>query len=327
MKNKKTKANSAKEGNKFDKILHENLEPLIPVLLRKVMGIVPTKMENVPQLKQQTTLEREPDFLKKVFDAKHPEGKLVQIEFEGKDEKETDYRFLEYLGIILRKYKIPLDQHLIYLPKGVPKQIRGEIVQENLYFRYEVHCISQISYIEFLYSDIPEEVLLSILSNPEDQQPEELIELILRQLIKLKGDSLATRKFLKQLEVLSLLRNLQEATIKQIDMINLSYDITKDVRYNQGKDVGLEQGLEQGRLETTIFGIRNMLLKNLAEDLIAEILNVESSFVIQIKQELKKENEIITLLKTNKLSQEQIAKKLDVSEVLVSTLQNYLLNH
>ena len=52
---------------------------------------------------------------------------------------------------------------------------------------------------------MPEEVLLSILANREDLQPEALITLILQRLVALRGDSLATRKFIKQLEIISIL--------------------------------------------------------------------------------------------------------------------------
>ena len=75
---------------------------------------------------------------------------------------------------------------------------------------------------------MPEEVLLSILANREDLQPEALITLILQRLVALRGDSLATRKFIKQLEIISKLRNLQELTTKTIDNMSISFDITTD---------------------------------------------------------------------------------------------------
>ena len=54
-------------------------------------------------------------------------------------------------------------------------------------------------------------------------------------------------KSVKQLEVLSSLRNLQgivELLIPKI--MPIEYDIRKDLRYKQGLEQGLEKGLEQG---------------------------------------------------------------------------------
>ena len=37
------------EGNKYDKIIKENLQSLVPALLRKVMNITELRLENLPQ--------------------------------------------------------------------------------------------------------------------------------------------------------------------------------------------------------------------------------------------------------------------------------------
>jgi predicted transposase/invertase (TIGR01784 family) len=45
------------------------------------------------------------------------------------------------------------------------------------------------------------------------------------------------------------LRNLQEETIKQSEAMAITYDIKKDVRYQQGREEGILEGKEKGKKE------------------------------------------------------------------------------
>ncbi len=56
-----------KEGNKYDKIIKENLQSLIPALLKSVMNLTDIRLENLPQVKLQTTVERARFFKIDVF--------------------------------------------------------------------------------------------------------------------------------------------------------------------------------------------------------------------------------------------------------------------
>lgn len=208
MPKKAKKKTTSKEGNKYDKIIKENLQNLIPALQRQVIKLENARFENLPQVKLQTTIEREPDFLKIMFSDTYPDGCLFQVEFEGKDEKETGYRMLEYGAILVRKFKLPIEQHVIYLLEGEPVNLTGTVGFKNIYCRYHVHCLWKISYLNFIQSNDPEEVLLSILANPDGEPPGVIIRLILERLIQLRGNSLTTKKFIRQLEILSGLRKL-----------------------------------------------------------------------------------------------------------------------
>jgi predicted transposase/invertase (TIGR01784 family) len=53
-------------------------------------------------------------------------------------------------------------------------------------------------------------------------------------------------KYVRQLEVLSNLRNLQEETIKQIETMPFTYNLESDIRYKQGIEKGIERGIEKG---------------------------------------------------------------------------------
>ncbi len=260
-----------------------------------------------------------------MYSKEYPSGCILQIEFEGKDELETDYRMLEYGAILIRKFKLPIEQHVIYLLERPPKNIEGNIVFKNIEFRYKVHCISQVSYTKFIKSENPEEVLLSILANHNGEPPEVIIRLILERLIQLKGNSLATQKFIKQLEILSGLRKLQSQTTKIIDNMTIEYDITKDIRYQQGQaqgiEKGIEEGIEKGETKKAIIGIINMAAKSFDTNMIAEVLEVTPDFVASILEQYKKKDEVISLLKKRRANVERIAKKLDMSAILVGVVK------
>ena len=112
---KRKPSNNKQEGNQYDKIIKENILSLIPALLKRVLGFEDYQLEDLPVIKLQTTIEREPDFLKLLYDKRFPKGRILQIEFETGNETYMEMRMLEYCSIIYRKFKKPVEQHLIFM--------------------------------------------------------------------------------------------------------------------------------------------------------------------------------------------------------------------
>ncbi len=323
---------SKKEGNKYDKLIKENLPVLAPVLIEVLIGLKDYRLVALPQVKLQSTVEKEPDFMQKVLDARTPEGRILQIEFEGQDEEITDWRMQEYAGLEGKIYTLEIEQHLIYYGKGKPKNIKGRIKHTHYTYRYKVHYISSVSYRRFLYSEDPEVVVFAILAKPDGTSVQEIIRLIIERLIQLKGDEIALKKFIRQLLMLSMKRKLQAETKKQInDMLDYQ-DIEEDVFYQIGEERGLKQGMEKGiekgiekgmekgEAIKNIIAIRNMLAKNFLLKTIAEILEVRPAFVTKIKNQLKSEPQIVALLKEG-IPISAIATQLKVLPVLVEVLK------
>ena len=246
----------------------------------------------------------------------------MQLEFESGNESHMAMRMLEYCSIIYRKYRKPVEQHLIFLGNK-PSTMKTSINFLNLSYAFQIHNLSEISYKTFIESEQPEEVILSILTNKEDLAAEEIIHLILKRLVQLKGDSLSTRKFIKQLEIISKLRNLQELTTKTIDNMSISYDITTDVRFKQGLAKGVEQGLEQGAAIKAIVAIRNILQEKIILDSqkIATILDISIPFVESTKKALTQETAILKALSVKRARVDTIAKKYKVAVVFVKALR------
>ena len=82
-----------------------------------------------------------------------------------------------------------------------------------------------------------------------------------------------------QLEILSNLRNLQLEITKQLSTMSINYDVTKDLRYLEGKEIGIATN--------TKALIKNMLVNGkLSLIEIAEIAKVSIDDVIAIHNEM-----------------------------------------
>ncbi len=109
---------SKHQASQYDKIFKENIEAVIPSLMANILGITAVLSEELPDDIQHTK-ERKPDVLKKITDI---EGNMfvLQIEFQVADESEMVYRMGDYYLMLERKYKIPVEQYVIFIGNGIP---------------------------------------------------------------------------------------------------------------------------------------------------------------------------------------------------------------
>ena len=114
--------------NFYDRIIKENLEAILLPLSEKLLGI---SIDNVKPLteKLQTTLEREPDFIRLVQTTQN-EKFILHLEFQTTDELQMVYRMAEYRAILQRKYRIPVRQFVIYLGRTKPK-MRTDLLEKD----------------------------------------------------------------------------------------------------------------------------------------------------------------------------------------------------
>ncbi|MCU0347477.1 MAG: hypothetical protein MUC59_11065 [Saprospiraceae bacterium] len=318
------------EGNKYDKILKEGLSESIPGLMRVVLKLDAHRMENLPEIRVQTTAEVEPDYGKMIYSDEHPAGAVFILELEAKDEKMTDDNMLYLVSAERKKHKKPVDLRMIYLLPGHPKHIKGKVQFCGLNFEYPVYAIEDYSYQSFLSSDKPEEVVLSILANREELSGAEIVDLIVERLIALRGQKRELNKFIKQLKVLSILRKLHDETIKKVKNMEASKEFVAAIRNDsvfimgmeEGMEKGLEKGMEEGEYRKNIIGIRNMTYKKFEGDVIAELLAVPVSLVLDVQKQLKKEPEITAALQRPRASVATIAKRMKVSQMLVQVIKD-----
>ena len=99
-----TKFRSKKQSSQYHKIIKENLEVTLPVIIRDVLGLDILLSEELPDDVQHTK-ERKPDALKKVT---YTDGNtyVLQVEFQVEDEKEMVYRMAEYNIMLMLRYQL-----------------------------------------------------------------------------------------------------------------------------------------------------------------------------------------------------------------------------
>jgi predicted transposase YdaD len=240
------------ESRSYDKIFKENIEPMFELLVVKELDL---DIESSEELKDklQTTLEREADFLRKIY-PKHGSPYILHVEFQTKNESNMIYRLQEYHAIIQKKYKLPVRQFVIFLGKG-KMTMRSEPKKEEVYKGFTVVNLAQKAYQSYIDSDIPEQVILALLADFGQEKDEEVIDKILSRLVQLKTDEVLLSKYINQLFVLARLRgNLDVALSKQINNMALTIDIEQSILFKKGLEKGIEKGIEKGKLEGILEG-------------------------------------------------------------------------
>ena len=113
----------------------------------------------------------------------------------------------------------------------------------------------------------PDVIVLAILCDPQEQEPNALVARIIKELRRLHGDKLdKLRDSLKMLEVLAGNRNLQTVVKENVKMY---IDVEKLGIYQLVKEIGEERGEERGEQKVLL-----QLLKKLSPEQVAEFSGV-----------------------------------------------------
>ena len=258
----------------FDRIFKENIESLFTPLLEKLLNISISKTQEIKD-KLQKTIEREPDFLKLVTTENGMEF-ILQLEFQTRDDPKMAFRMAEYKALLQRKYELPVRQFVIYLGSH-PSQMVTELPEAFHISSFELKNLHDIQLEQTIHSSIPEEIILSILTNYRKEDAEQVIIQIIKNLKRSLGKDPVIERYIKQLVVLARLRNLESVTKKQLEVMPITYDITTDGLYLEG--------IEKGITENTIKLIKNMLNESsLSTEQIARIADVSVAYVEDIQR-------------------------------------------
>lgn len=290
---KYSKAN--KEALRYDKILKENIQSVIWALVERVLKIDAVKTEILyPELA--FTIEREADFVI-MGTSKNGEETVYHIEFQSQNDREMVCRNYMYSALFNHKYRKPVKQIVIYLGYD-PLNMKIELVMPDFTFKYELLDMRSFSYRDFLNSNIPEEVILAILCNFENDSNDLVISQILLKLRALdKSETLFKRHFI-QLEVLSGLRNLEQIIHQIRQKMPITFDIQKLPSFQEGLEKGIEKGIEKGLEEGIEKGknigeeealhdvAQRLILKNAPLDYIQEITGLSITALKKIQKEV-----------------------------------------
>ncbi len=194
-------------ANKFDKIIKENAPESIDRVIEIALNLKMISCEDYPS-EVQYTLERRPDFLKKVVEEDGTSA-IWHGEYQVPDEKKMIFRFLVYCGLFKRNEgNILVRQFAIYLGTE-PPQMQTEINDVDLFFRFHLIPIINIPFESLLESGNPEEAILAVLANLQGEKPENVIRKIIQTIVKNSDSDLEKQKHIQQLHVMSQLRNFE----------------------------------------------------------------------------------------------------------------------
>ena len=92
--------------NVYDRIFKENIEPLIPFLFKKVLGIYDADHTEELKDKLQVTIEQETDYIRKVVHDQAWHDYILHIEFQVADDPVMAKRMLLYYALLYHKYNL-----------------------------------------------------------------------------------------------------------------------------------------------------------------------------------------------------------------------------
>ena len=305
------KRRGADQSSRYDKIIRENLEVLIPSLIEKVLDIHPVLVEEIPDDIQRTK-ERKPDALKRVTD-QDGQRFILHLEFQVANDPGMVHRMHVYCALLLEKYNLPLRQFVIYVG-GAVMNMTNEIQSKNISFRYELIDFQSINYKLFLSSTKAEEVVFAILGNPGNEQPTAVLEATLRRLNETADSALLFDRYREQLRVLVQLRNLQAIFDTVMDSVATFFKEEKDFLYLRGHQRGLEKGIEVGEQKGMQKGLEKGMQKGFEKGLEKSKLEIR-----QAKHTL-----VVNLLSQTDFDTKRIAQLTDVSIAYVQRLKREL---
>ena len=249
-------------ANNYDRIFKENIELLLLPLLKKLLGLSPPKLSPI-DAKMQVTQEAEMDHIRRVVHDNPEKDYGLQIEFHVSDEDLRKRNLLHY-ALFHQITGLPLRQIVIYGGMMThPNHIhQNQLNLSGLDLHFEVIVLKQIPKEQFLHSEIPEEVVLAILCDFGNDQPENVIRLILQQLHRILRKSNRIKKFQKQLLILSRLRKMELIVKNQVEAMTIHYDIETDGLFLQGIEKGIE--LEKQEFIPKLWNLQEFSLEKIA---------------------------------------------------------------
>jgi hypothetical protein len=265
--------------SQYDKVFKENIESALPMLLERVLDIHPVSTEEIPD-DLQSTIERKPDFLKKITDVSQ-QTFILHIEFQLADDAEMVYRMHEYYALLLRKYRLSVRQFVFFIGNIQPLMpLRLE--ETNLSFRFDLITFNTLDYRTFVNSEKPEEILLGLLGDFGNESPQKAVKNIIEKLAQSSPESLTFEKHIQQLRILAGLRNLQPLTEKLMESITKYFKEENDFLFQKGE-------LKERQRKEYIF-INSLLEEtNFSDEKIALMADADLELVQKIRAEKEKE--------------------------------------
>ena len=199
------------------------------------------------------------------------------------------YRMLEYYAMLERKYKLPIEQFVIFLGSEKPK-MPNTLDNKRVKFNFSLITLSELDYHIFLNLDKPEEIILGILANFKGEDPENALKQIIHRIEETTKGDFSLKRYFNQLRVLAQLRNLELNLKNAMDSIAEYIKEERDVLFLRGLDKGqaIAQEREKNARETELTKFVIYLIRegNKTFEQIADISGATVDFVKSVQRQL-----------------------------------------
>ena len=221
---------------------------------------------------------RRADLVARVREA-NGENYILHIEIQNDNQRDMPLRMLRYYSdIALAHVDEKIVQYLLYIGKA-PLSMSDHVHGYNLRYRYKVLDMRDQDSEHFLNSNNPDALVLAILCDPKNLEPNALVAHIIKELRRLHGDKLDNlRDSLKMLDVLSGNRGLQDIVEETINMyideekLGIYQAVKKRSEAKgeargiaKGEARGIKKGEARGIKKGETRGLNKMVLKLLAK--------------------------------------------------------------
>ena len=240
-----SKSKSSSIARQYDKLIKECLTESLSGILTHALHI-DAQSTVLLDSKLQATEEHEADFLVEVTQASG-EPFLLHLEFQSTNDTTMSFRMLRYWLFIMQQYGQVLQdvrQYVIYVGK-VPMEMDNTLSYDYLHYSYPLIDMRSVPASPFLASDKPVEIIFAVLCAYQDKDL--LVEQILQRLKETVVEELRLSKYIRQLEILSQLRNLQSTVHQKRAAMDMIYDIEQDPVYQEGIEYGEKRGEKKGQ--------------------------------------------------------------------------------
>lgn len=231
-------------ARQYDKLIKECLTESLDGILTHALRI-DAQSTVLLDSKLQVTEEREADFLVEVTEASGRQF-LLHLEFQSTNDASMSFRMLRYWLFIMQQYSESsreVRQYVIYIGR-TPMNMASALSYDRLQYSYPLIDIRSVSADPFLNSDNPIEIILAVLCDYQDKDL--LVEKILQRLKETVVEELRLSKYIRQLEIFSQLRNLQDTVYQKKSAMDFMYNIEQDPVYKEGEKIGEKIGEKKG---------------------------------------------------------------------------------
>jgi len=153
----------------------------------------------------------------------------------------------------------------VYLGKK-PAKMQTKLAPDEIYTGFDLIALNQVPYEKFLQSDVPEEFILSILADMREVEPDKIVASILFKLKETYESTIRFQKYVKQLVVLSRLRNLSKIANKTVKNMPIEYDVKQDAFYKEGvADERKRMEVDKKNLIINLIKINKLTFQEIAE--------------------------------------------------------------